>query len=82
MTSDAEVKANLAANVERLLEVRDMSQTQLAEAAEASQATISRIIDGLHLPNAAILVRLAEALDVTIDRLTGPPATPPQKKSA
>jgi transcriptional regulator with XRE-family HTH domain len=77
--SDAEAKQNLAENVRRLLESRGMTQSQLAEAAHETQATISRIVNGLQLAGGGILIRLAEAFDVSVDRLL---MTPPQENLA
>lgn len=69
MITDDEAKQNLAENVRRLLETRGMTQTQLADAAHETQATISRIVNGLQLAGGGILARLAEAFDVSVDRL-------------
>ena len=78
MINDNEAKRNLAENVRRLLESRGMTQTELAEAAHETQATISRIINGLQLAGGGVLMRLAEAFDVTVDRLL---VAPPEESS-
>ncbi len=77
--SDDEAKRNLAENVRRLLDSRGMTQTQLAEAAHETQATISRIANGLQLAGGGILIRLAEAFDVSVDRLL---SIPPEENPA
>jgi transcriptional regulator with XRE-family HTH domain len=77
MTSDETVRENLAANLGRIIEERGLTQTALAQKTGETQVTISRILRGLHMPGAGILTRLAEALDVSIDRLVGTPPRPP-----
>ena len=67
--TDATTKQRLSANVQRLLQTREWTQMQLAAATGETQATISRMVNALHLPNAATLARVAEAFDVTVDRL-------------
>ena len=73
MISDDEARQNLAVNLRRLLATRGMTQSQLAEAAHETQATISRIVNGSQLAGGGVLARLAEALDVSADRLLGSP---------
>lgn len=73
MISDELAKQYIAANVQRLLKARSWTQMRLAAATEEPQSTISRIVNGLHMPGAATLVRIAEAFDVTVDRLVMEP---------
>lgn len=79
MLTDEEIKLNIAANSQRLLAARDWSQKELAEAANVPQMTVSVIVRGSHMPGVGILSRIAEALDVTIDRLI---ASPPDHKNS
>lgn len=76
MLTDDEIKFNIATNVRRLLESRGWSQKQLADASGETQMIISRICRGLHIPHAGTVVRLAEAFDVSVDRLV---MTAPEK---
>lgn len=73
MLTDEQVKANVAANVPRLLVERRMTQKQLAERTGDPQMTISAMCRGLYVPGAGLITRVAEALDVSTDRLTGSP---------
>ena len=73
MITDKDAKRNLVANLARLMENRDINQTQLAELTKQPINTISRACRGENVPRGTVLARLAEALDVSIDRLLGPP---------
>jgi transcriptional regulator with XRE-family HTH domain len=64
----------------RLRVERGLTQTQLAELIESSQRAISRYETIAELPPAAVLVKLAKALDVTSDELLG--LRPPKKVPA
>jgi DNA-binding XRE family transcriptional regulator len=48
---------------------RGISVTHLAAAAEASRQTIYAMEAGAYLPNAAVALRLARALNVTVEEL-------------
>ena len=74
MISSDDAKRNLSANIKRLLADRGWSQTELCQRTEQAHATISRTINGLNVPSAVVLARIAEALDVSIDRLLAPPS--------
>jgi transcriptional regulator with XRE-family HTH domain len=50
-----------------------LTQAQLAEASGVTDETISRIERGRYEPAVSTLFRLAEALDVSLDRLAGDP---------
>ena len=78
MLSDDDVLRNLAANVQRLLAAREWSQQQLSRATGEDPMTISRIIRGKNMPGTGVIARVAEAFDVSIDRLTG---TPPEQNA-
>lgn len=72
MLTDEQVKVNVAANLRRLLADRGLSQRQLAVLTGDNEMTISNACRGVHVPGAGIITRIAEALDVSTDRLTGP----------
>lgn len=73
MISDQEAADNLAANILRLLQQRDWSQTDLARLTGESENNISRIARGLNVAKIGLLARIAEAFDVSSDRLLMPP---------
>ncbi len=76
MISDQKAAEHLAANVQRLLDQRDWTQRDLARSTGESENNISRIVRGLNVAKIGILARIAEAFDVSSDRLLLPP---PQK---
>ena len=73
MVSDDQTKNNIAENLRRILESRGLEQKFLADATGENQMTISRIVRGKNVPGAGVLARIAEALDVSIDRLVQAP---------
>ena len=73
MINDEAAKKNLAENVRRLLRDRGWSQAKLAFLAGEGEMQISRIVRGKLMPNVATVARIAEAFDVSIDRLVGQP---------
>ena len=73
MITDQEVVANVAANVVRLLDARGWVQAELARATGVTTFTISRIVRGTTTPSGIALAKIAEAFDVSVDRLIGPP---------
>jgi len=50
--------------------LRGLSQAQLASASEVSNAAISRIERGIHVPHRLTLAAVARALDVSVNDLT------------
>ncbi|MCL1986710.1 MAG: helix-turn-helix transcriptional regulator [Firmicutes bacterium] len=54
-----------------LLDTRGISQKWLADMADATEATISRYVAGKVQPEINIVVRIAEALNVSVDYLCG-----------
>ena len=80
ITND-EAKDRIGANVSRYMGERKMSQATLSRVTEENEMTISRVVRGKHVPNSALLHRLAEALQVTTDQLLAPVEVRPAKKS-
>lgn len=76
MITDEIVKHNIGANVTRLLEARGLSARGLSREINVAPITVSLIARGRHVPGSGILARIAEALDVSMDRLV---AAPPEK---
>lgn len=60
----------LAENLRKIRESRSLSQKELAEMADLSQAAISKFESGKKNPNKRTLRVLAQALCVTTDRLS------------
>lgn len=71
--SDEQALRNISANIRRLLVDRGWTQLDLAERTGESSATLSRLTRGYHMPGAGLLARIAEAFDVSVDRLVNPP---------
>ncbi len=57
--------------IQILLESRNMTRKQLAEASGLTEAAISRYITGARNPKSISLSAIAKALDVTSDELLG-----------
>jgi transcriptional regulator with XRE-family HTH domain len=77
--SDKDAKRNLAVNLDRIMRTRKVTQSQLARLTKKPVMTISRACRGQNVPRATVLACVAEALDVSIDRLLGPPPEIPEK---
>ncbi len=75
MSSTHDVVANIAANTKRLLLDRNMSQVELSRLTSESEMNISRAVRGDCIIGISIgtITRIAEAFDVSIDRLVSPP---------
>ena len=89
MISDLEIQARLAANLRQSLMSRKWSGRRLAEESTVSPMMVSRILRGISMPHFDHVVRFAEALDTSIDRLVQPvdtagikPTTRTNKKTA
>ena len=67
--SNQEAATFLGANLARILRSRSMSIRGLAAATGEDPTQISRIARGPQVPNIAVVARIAEALDVSIDAL-------------
>lgn len=72
MITNDEAKERIGANVARHMAVRGMSQATLSRITGESEMTISQIVRAKHVPNSAILHRLSEALQVSMDELVAP----------
>ena len=78
MIKDDQAREYIAQNLCRILSERGLTQVQLAEMTGDTEMTISRVCRGKCTPGVGIIARIAEALDVSMDRLAGPP---PEKVS-
>ncbi len=64
-------KEVLRSRITETRERKGMNQAKLAEEAHITPAAISQIEKGLRIPTVPVLQRIANALGVTIDYLTG-----------
>ncbi len=65
--------ANLAANVKALRETRGLTQSQMAKAAELPRPTWANLETGAANPTLSVLMKVAGALQVTLEELVGAP---------
>ena len=63
----------LSENIKALRKAKGLSQQELAERLHVVRQTVSKWEQGLSVPDADLLVRLAEALEVTVAELLGTP---------
>jgi transcriptional regulator with XRE-family HTH domain len=75
MTAMDDIHANLAGNVRRLREARGLSQQRMAELSGIPRPTWASLESGGANPTLSVLSRAADALDVSIEELVGPPRT-------
>lgn len=73
MYTNQDVAINVAINIKRLLQDRSMTQADLSRRTRESEMTISRAVKGDSIIGIGIMTRIAEAFDVSIDRLVSPP---------
>ena len=72
--TDEQTRQNIARNLQRILAARRISQRRLAEMTGEPVMNVSRAVRGENVVNVATIARIAEALDVSIDRLVLQPA--------
>lgn len=82
MLTDDQIKANMSANLRRLLGSRHWAQSDLAREADVKEMMVSLVIRGKSLPGIAIASRIAEALETSIDKLIMPPPEKNSRRSA
>ena len=63
----------LSENIRTLRKARGLSQQELAERLHVVRQTVSKWEQGLSVPDAAMLVQLAECLEVSVEELLGTP---------
>jgi transcriptional regulator with XRE-family HTH domain len=76
-TTVRSLPTNLADNVRALRESRGLSQQQMAKLAGVPRPTWAHLESGAANPTMAVLVRIADALEVRIEELIGPPRAAP-----
>lgn len=75
MITNDETRGRIGFNVSRYMAERKMTQATLSRITGESEMTISQVARGKHVPNSAILHRIAEALQIKMDDLVAPIAT-------
>lgn len=65
--------ANLALNIKQLREARGLTQSQIAKAAALPRPTWANLESGAANPTLSVLMKVAGALQVTLEELVGPP---------
>lgn len=71
--TDEDAKTIIAENVSRLMAERGLKQKDVAVAAGENEMAISRVVRAIHVPSAAMLANIADALGVTTDSLLTKP---------
>ena len=61
----------VGANIQRLREERNLTQSELAGHIGISQVHLSHIERGVKVPTVSVVIQLADALDCTTDELLG-----------
>jgi transcriptional regulator with XRE-family HTH domain len=82
VVTEQDARQNIAANLRRILTDRGINQTALARMAGENHVAISRVLRGTNTPTVTLLSHIAEALDVSMDRLLSPPPRKNLNKSA
>lgn len=59
----------LSENLKKILDLRKLTQTELARMSGVKQVTISRIIAGRHEPGITQIEKIAKALHISVDEL-------------
>jgi transcriptional regulator with XRE-family HTH domain len=76
------IAINLADNVRALREARGLSQQQMAHIAGVPRPTWAHLESGAANPTVTVLVRVADALQVRVEELIGPPRSAARLYSA
>lgn len=70
---ERQVSDHLARNLKLLRDAQGLTQARLAERAGIPRATLAHLETGAGNPTLQVVVRIASALNVTIEELVGPP---------
>jgi len=73
VVTEHDARQNISENLRRILRDRGIKQTELAKMSGEPDMAISRLLRGQHTPTVTLLAHVAEALDVSMDRLVSPP---------
>src|SRR3954466_12200299 len=69
-------RVHLTDNIRNLREVRGLSQAQIARLAGVPRATWTHLESGAANPTLAVLIKVADALQVRLDELLAAPRSP------
>jgi transcriptional regulator with XRE-family HTH domain len=72
VTSINKIAKNLAENITQLRKKKNMTQSQLADLSGATRASIALIESGSSNPTLEVLLKLSQALQVSLDELMTP----------
>ena len=67
--TDKQMIATLSRNLKRLMKEQDMKQKDLALLCDTAEASISKYLNRKAYPSGTMLVRLARALNTTVEAL-------------
>ncbi len=67
------ISGNIRQNIQRLRELRNFSQAQVSRMAGIPRPTLANLESGSSNPTIAVLVRIAAALEVSVEELIGAP---------
>jgi XRE family transcriptional regulator, regulator of sulfur utilization len=67
------MSTNLAANLRRLREARDLTQAELAQRSDVPRPTLAHLESGSANPTLSVLLRVADALRVPLEEIVAPP---------
>ena len=70
------MSSNLAANLKRLREARDVTQAELANRSQVPRPTLAHLESGAANPTLSVLAKVADALQVSLEELVGAPERP------
>jgi len=70
-----QIALNLANNLKQLREARGLTQQQMSKLSEVPRPTWANLESGGANPTVAVLTRVANALQVRVEELIGPPRT-------
>ena len=68
-----QIAANLGRNIRKLREARGLTQQQMAKASGVPRPTWANLESGTANPTLAVLVKVANALQIRVEELIGPP---------
>ena len=73
--TDDQAKINISLNLQRVMAKQGISQRKLAEMTQQPLMTINAIVRGKSEPRIAVAARIAEALEMSLDKLISLPPT-------
>jgi transcriptional regulator with XRE-family HTH domain len=71
MSTENEISSALRANLRKFRELRGLTQAQMGSRSGIAPASVSHFETGQRTPTLETLVKLADALNVTVDSLLG-----------